>query len=60
MPLSFSTPKKEIAIIGSGSWATALVKVFTDARNHVHWYVRDPDEAQSIRLKNRNSSYLSE
>ena len=60
MPLSFSTPKKEIAIIGSGSWATALVKVFTDARNHVHWYVRDPDEAQSIRLKNRNPSYLSE
>lgn len=60
MPLSLSSPKNEIAIIGSGSWATALVKVFTDARNHVHWYVRDLDEAHAIRLKNRNPSYLSE
>ena len=60
MPLSLSSPKNEIAIIGSGSLATALVKVFTDARNHVHWYVRDPDEAHAIRLKNRNPSYLSE
>ena len=60
MPLSLSSPKNEIAIIGSGSWAMALVKVFTDARNHVHWYVRDLDEACAIRLKNRNPSYLSE
>lgn len=51
MPLSLSTPKKEIVIIGGSSWATTLVKVFTDAQNHVHWYVRDPDEAHAIRLK---------
>lgn len=59
-PLRISKQNTNIAVIGSGSWATALVKVFTDARNHVHWYVRDPEEVHAIRLKNRNPSYLSE
>ena len=58
--LNISKQSTDIAVIGSGSWATALVKIFTDARNHVHWYVRDPEEARAIRLKNRNPSYLSE
>ncbi len=54
-----STKKSQIAIIGSGSWATALAKIFTDAKNHVHWYIRDQEEAKAVRQKGRNPSYLS-
>ena len=54
-----STKKSQIAIIGSGSWATSLAKIFTDAKNHVHWYIRDQEEAKAVRQKGRNPSYLS-
>ena len=58
--LKGSAQKTKIAIIGSGSWATALAKIFTDSQNHIYWYVRDTDQAKAIRSKNRNPSYLSE
>lgn len=54
-----SYKKSKIAIVGSGSWATALAKIFTDAQNHVHWYVRGEEEANSIRRNGRNPNYLS-
>ena len=58
-PLKSSSQKTQIAILGSGSWATALAKIFTDAKNHVHWYVRGQEEAEAVRQKGRNPSYLS-
>lgn len=58
-PLKLSSQQTQIAILGSGSWATALAKIFTDAQNHVHWYVRDQEQAEAIRQKSRNPNYLS-
>jgi glycerol-3-phosphate dehydrogenase (NAD(P)+) len=58
-PLKSSSQQTQIAILGSGSWATALAKIFTDAQNHVHWYVRDQEQAEAIRQKSRNPTYLS-
>lgn len=58
-PLRITTKKNEVAVLGSGSWATALVKVFTDAKTHVHWYIRDPKEANTIRRFRKNPRYLS-
>ena len=58
-PLKSSSQQTQIAILGSGSWATALAKIFTDAQNHVHWYVRDQEQAEAICQKSRNPTYLS-
>ncbi len=59
---SLKTPtlKKSVAVVGSGSWATALVKIFTDAHVHVHWYVHDETQAEYIQKHLRNPNYLSE
>ena len=53
--------KKEphCAVIGHGSWATALVKLLTKNDSLVGWYVRNPEVQESLRHENRNSRYLS-
>ena len=48
-PFKIATPKISLAVLGSGSWATALVKILTDSGIHVHWYVRNPQQAQIIK-----------
>lgn len=58
-PLSVIAPKVSVAVLGSGSWATALVKILTDSRVHVHWYVRNPQQAQIIKTTFKNPSYLT-
>lgn len=31
---------KRISVIGGGSWATAIVKIFVENKPHVSWYLR--------------------
>ena len=52
-------PKISIGVLGSGSWATALVKILTDSKIHVHWYVRNPGQAQKIKTTSKNPNYLT-
>lgn len=49
----------KFGIIGSGSWATALVKVLTDNNQAVNWWVRSKDTIQQIRKRKHNPHYLS-
>jgi glycerol-3-phosphate dehydrogenase (NAD(P)+) len=51
--------KGRIAIIGSGSWATALVKILAHPPGKLHWWVRSEETADHIRLHHRNPNYLS-
>jgi len=48
------------AVIGHGSWATALVKVLTMNELSIGWYVRNPEVFESLQKEGRNCRYLSD
>ncbi|HCU45009.1 MAG TPA: glycerol-3-phosphate dehydrogenase [Sphingobacterium sp.] len=50
---------KEISVIGGGSMATALVKILTENKVQVNWYVKRLNQADHIREKDINPDYLS-
>lgn len=51
--------KRHIAVIGSGSWATAIVKILLNNTNRVGWWVREPAIAEHILTYGHNPEYLS-
>lgn len=48
------------AVIGHGSWATALVKVLTMNELSIGWYVRNPEVFESLQNEGHNCRYLSD
>lgn len=51
--------KKNIAVIGGGSWGTALVKIISE-NNSVQWWVRNAETANYINTFHHNPKYLSD
>lgn len=49
----------QFGIIGSGSWATALVKILTDNGNRVNWWVRNEATIEYIKKRAHNPHYLT-
>src|ERR1044072_7005021 len=47
-----------IGIIGSGSWATALVKILTDNHHKVNWWTRNAASIEQIKGRRHNPNYL--
>lgn len=47
-----------IAVLGSGSWATAIVKIATQNHDKVHWWVRENEIVEGVRQYGRNPLFL--
>ena len=49
----------KIAIMGGGSWATALAKIVLSTPERINWYMRRDDQIQDFLQTGHNPSYLS-
>ena len=50
----------QIAVIGGGSWATALVKILSENQIKIKWWIRRKADVDFIRKYNHNPSYLTD
>ena len=50
--------EKNIAVIGGGSWATAIVKILCNNLDTVHWWVRSEENVNHIKNFKHNPKYL--
>ena len=49
----------KIAIIGGGSWATAIAKIVVQHTHHIGWYMRRDDQIEDFKRLSHNPSYLT-
>jgi glycerol-3-phosphate dehydrogenase (NAD(P)+) len=50
--------KKKVAVIGSGSWATAVSKMMLENVKHINWFLRKPETTEYFEKHGRNPRYL--
>ena len=49
----------KIAIIGGGSWATAIAKIIVGKTHHIGWYMRRDDRIEEFKRMGHNPAYLT-
>jgi glycerol-3-phosphate dehydrogenase (NAD(P)+) len=49
----------KIAVIGGGSWATAIVKMLCNNAPHIHWWIRHESAIDHIKKFKHNPNYLT-
>jgi len=52
--------KTPVAVIGGGSWATALVKILCNNSDNISWWVRSKETSEYIRKHRHNPRYISD
>ena len=40
--------KLKFGVVGSGSWATALIKILSENNNDINWYIRNSENIEFI------------
>ncbi|GAB3814433.1 NAD(P)H-dependent glycerol-3-phosphate dehydrogenase [Pontibacter rugosus] len=51
---------EKVAILGGGSWATALVKILSENKAQVNWWMRNSQDVQHLKEYKHNPRYLSQ
>ena len=54
-----SNDSVRIAIMGGGSWATALAKIFLSGNKYINWYMRRQEQIDEFIRLGKNPSYLT-
>lgn len=49
----------KFAVLGGGSWATAIVKMLLENQDKVGWYMRNSDAVSYIKKEKHNPNYLT-
>ena len=49
----------KIAIVGGGSWATAIAKIVVGHTHHIGWYMRRDDQINDFKRLGHNPTYLT-
>ena len=52
--------KKNIGVIGGGSWATAIIKMLCENVNSINWWMRNEDSISHIETYGHNPNYISD
>ena len=53
------TENLKFAVIGGGSWATAIAKMLCVNQKEISWYMRNEDSIEHIKIHHHNPNYLS-
>ena len=49
----------KVAIMGGGSWATAIAKIVVSNTGHINWYMRRDDRIEDFKRLGHNPAYLT-
>lgn len=49
----------KVAIIGGGSWATAIARIVVSHTHHMGWYIRRDDRIEDFKRLGHNPAYLT-
>ena len=55
--LNIDFPNQKVAVLGAGSWGTAIVSIITE-NNNVSWWVRRENQKKTIIQEHKNTAYL--
>lgn len=50
----------QIAVLGGGSWATAIIKILSENNVKIKWWLRRKSDVDFIKKYNHNPSYLTD